>query len=238
MHAHAFRHRSGFRPPRARMHGFSIVEMSVVLVVIALLVGAVTVGRDVYRAAQAERLSSDFVQGWLLAYDRYVAGTGIVPEDDFDNPTGYVLGAANQFLCDEDLMNAMLAAGVTLPEGRGEGAATRYVHQDSRGQPHEVQVCFGAVDWAEPHGNVGSYAARTRNVMRLEGLTPELATLLDRKIDGRVDARHGRFREIGEHDATTAEAMPWSLQEDDAFNGGTDPDSQVAEVSAYLRMSQ
>ena len=35
--------------------GFTLMEMSVVLVIIALILGAVTVGRDVYRGAVAER---------------------------------------------------------------------------------------------------------------------------------------------------------------------------------------
>lgn len=228
------------RPIRSPIlsHGFTIVEMSVVLVIIALIVGAASVGRDVYRSAQAERLSNDFIQAWLLAYDRYVANTGGVPGDDFDNPSGLVNGGTNDFLCDIALQNAMLAAGVTLPEGRGEGLADRYVYQDQRGLPHEVRVCVGAVNWSEPSGTVGNYALRPRNVMRFQGLTPSLATLLDTKLDGRIGARHGRFRELGLQDDTTAIAAPWSLQDDDNLNGGTNPDAQVAEVTAYARMSQ
>jgi prepilin-type N-terminal cleavage/methylation domain-containing protein len=222
------------RTPR----GFTIVEMSVVLVVIALIVGAASVGRDVYRSAQAERLTGDFVQAWLLAYDRFVAGTSSVPGDDFDNPTGLINGGTNRFLCDVALQNALLGAGVTLPDGRGEGLADRYVYQDSRGLPHEIRVCVGAVQWSEPSVSVGAYAARPRNVMRFEGLTPSMATLIDAKIDGRVDARHGRFREAGVEAQTTPAGVPWSLQDDDNLMGGTSPDAQTAEVTAYLRMSQ
>lgn len=225
--------------PSRSARGFTIVEMSVVLVVIALLVGAVTVGRDVYRNAAAERLSHDFVQGWLLAYDRFVTGRGTVPGDDFDVPSGQVNNGLNNFLCDTQLLNAMLGAGVELPEGRGEGLADRYVHQDARGQPHEARVCFGNVQWAEPGAAVGAYVQRPRNVMRIEGLTPALATMLDAKIDGRIDARHGRFREVNEHNSTSAIADPWSIDETQNFNGGTtNPDAQTAEVVAYLRMTQ
>lgn len=234
------------RSPRtaATPRGFTIVEMSVVLVIIALIVGAASVGRDVYRSAQAERLSSDFVQAWLLAYDRFVSGTGTVPGDNFDNPTGLVNAGLNNFLCEENLQNAMLGAGVTMPDGRGvasDGSGRsfndRYVYQDARGVPHELRVCIGAVQWSEPFASVGNYTTRPRNVMRFQGLTPSLATLLDAKIDGRVDARHGRFREVGPHDDTSAAGAPWSLQDDDNLSG-SGPDAQVAEVTAYLRMSQ
>lgn len=227
------------RSPQATTlpHGFTIVEMSVVLIIIALIVGAASVGRDVYRSAQAERLSSDFVQAWILAYDRFASGTGSVPGDSFDNPTGLVNAGLNNFLCEIALQNAMLGAGVTMPGGRGEGLADRYVYQDARGLPHELQVCVGSVQWSEPFATVGNYAIRPRNVMRFQGLTPSLATLLDAKIDGRVDARHGRFREAGPHDDTSEAGAPWSLQDDDNLSG-SGPDAQVAEVTAYLRMSQ
>lgn len=222
-----------------RIHGFTIVEMSVVLVIVALLIGAVAIGRDVYRSAAAERFGNDFVQSWVLAYDRYVAGSGGVPGDNFDNPTGYVNASSNSFLCGNDLLNALLQRGIEIPAGRGEGLGDRYVYQDSHGQPHEVRVCFGNVQWAEPYGSVGSYSARARNVMRLRGLTPELANQLDQRVDGRVDARHGRIREVDQQASTSATALAWSLQDDDGFNGGSnDPDAQVAEVHAYLRMDQ
>lgn len=224
-------------PPR-HLHGFTMIEMSVVLVIIALLVGAVTVGRDVYRSAAAERLSTDFVQGWLLAYDQYVAGVGTVPGDNFDDPGGLVNNGLNNFLCQDNLLNTMLARGITLPAGRGEGMNDRYVYQDSRGVPHDVQVCFAAVQWSEPSTAVGVYANRSRNVMRLQGLTPELATLLDGKIDGRVDARHGRFREIDQQNITNAVGAPWSLESTDTMSGSTNPDGQVAELVGYLRMNR
>lgn len=234
----------GTRPMRLRHRarnaspGFSIVEMSVVLVIIALIVGAASVGRDLYRSAQAERLSNDFVQAWLLAYDRFVAGTGGVPGDNFDNPTGLVNAGTNNFMCDINLQNALLGAGIALPSGRGEGFANRYVYQDAKGIPQELRVCVGAVQWSEPSGSVGAYAARPRNVMRFEGLTPSMATLIDAKIDGRVDARHGRFREATVQDDLTPAGVPWSLQDDDNLMGGTNPDAQVAVVVGYLRMTQ
>jgi prepilin-type N-terminal cleavage/methylation domain-containing protein len=222
----------------SRPAGFTLVEMSVVLVIIALIVGALTVGRDVYRSAAAERLSHDFVQAWVLAYDQYVAGSGTVPGDDFDSPTGRINGGLADFICDDELLNAMLARGVTLPAGRTEWSNDRYVYQDSRGLPHEVRVCFGTVQWSEPYASVGNYRAVPRNVLRLEGLTPELATLLESKVDGRIDARHGLFREAGQQAANVATGAPWSRQSDDTMSGFASEEAQVAEVTGYLRMNR
>ncbi len=165
---------------RRHSHGFTILEMSVVLVIIALIIGAVSVGRDVYRSAVAERISTEFVQGWIIAYDRYVAQVGTVPGDDLANPTGRVQKGSATALCDtassKDLRNAMLERGITLPTGRAEGQESRYVYQDSNGLPQELQVCFTSViNWAEP-GADDTYVPRIRNVMVLFGLTRKWPT--------------------------------------------------------------
>ena len=232
-------------PPRNRQSGFTILEMSVVLVVIALIIGAVSVGRDVYRSAVAERISTEFVQGWIIAYDRYVAQVGAVPEDDLANPSGRVRNGIAEPLCDtgndRDLRDAMLERGISLPGGRAEGVESRYVYQDSNGLPQELQVCFtSVVDWAEP-GPGNSYVPRVRNVMLLRGLTPELASQLDNRIDGRIDARFGRLREVGMHDNTTTIGStptqnPWSVVGTDTHDGKLD--GQIETVTAYLKMNQ
>ncbi|WP_433852396.1 type II secretion system protein [Stenotrophomonas nitritireducens] len=232
-----------------RERGFTILEMSVVLVVIALIIGAVSVGRDVYRSAVAERISTEFVQGWIIAYDRYVAQVGTVPLDNLANPSGRVRNGSTDPLCDttsaRDLRNEMLKRGITLPAGRAEGMESRYAFQDSNGIPQEVQVCFTSViDWAEP-GPDDTYVQRVRNVMVLRGLTPELANQLDNRIDGRVDARFGRLREAtpgaARYNLTSAigsppAANPWSRTGVDTQDGK--PDGQSVTMTAYLKMNQ
>lgn len=238
--------------------GFTLMEMSVVLVIIALIIGAVSVGRDVYRSAEAERIGSEFVQGWLVAYDRYVQQSGVVPGDNPANPSGRINGELDRNgreLCDAPgnfaLRKAMLERGVALPQGRAEGMESFYVYRDSQGNPQQLQVCFNTViDWAEPKAN-GGYQPRVRNVMALKGLTPELANQLDARIDGRIDACFGRLREqsptpkysggsslctvvIG--GGSQPQPRPWS--EDDTQTRDGRQDGQVKVMTGYLRMNQ
>ncbi|HET6397323.1 MAG TPA: prepilin-type N-terminal cleavage/methylation domain-containing protein [Pseudoxanthomonas sp.] len=227
--------------PERRQGGFTILEMSVVLVVIALIIGAVSVGRDVYRSAVAERISSDFVQGWIIAYDRYTAQVGAVPGDDPANPTGRINGAAGSALCDDDLRDEMLSRGIALPQGRAEGMENRYVYQDGNGGPQELRVCLLNVnDWSEPAAGA-TYAARPRNVMRFEGLTAELAGQIDLRLDGRIDARFGRFREDSRYDDTSAvgsppAANPWSEAEPDPATYNRE--ENIPTMVGYLKMNR
>jgi len=86
---------------------------------------------------------------------------------------------------------------------------------------------------------------RTRNVMVLRGLTPELANQLDNRIDGRVDARFGRLREATSGSVrysltsaigTPPTPNPWSLDETQTRGGR--PDDQAQTMIAYLKMNQ
>lgn len=227
---------------RHRQGGFTLLELTIVLVVIGLILGAVTIGKDVQRNAVYQRIASDYVQGWAIAYDRYYDGTGTPPGDTPATPTGRVNAGATE-LCGAALRGAMQAAGIEMPSGRTAGSEDRYVYQDSNGVPHELQICFQNVNWSEPGAVPGTYVTRPRNVMVLKSMTPALATLLDNSFDSLVDARFGKLREQAQANITTtaATSLPWSVDERMAFGStaATSLDeSQVAEVVGYLKMTR
>lgn len=231
----------GRKRSAAAVRGFTLVELSMVLAVIGLIVSAVMVGRDVHQSATYTAISSQFVQGWRAAYDRYVHRQGRVPADG--GGSGWVNGGGGALCNDatDALLNEFLGAGVTLPRGAGEGRNHRYTYTDTNGLPQSIEVCFRQVNWAVPDGSVGNYAARARNVMELRNLTASLARHIDAVVDGRQDARFGRFREVGVHDSVGANSVDWSAN--DRMSAGslvesdTDED-QVAVVNAFYLMSR
>ena len=221
--------------------GFTLLELGIVISVISLILGVVAIGKDLQRNAVYQRISSEFVQGWVLSYDAFVAGTGIVPGDIATAPTGRVNGNTAE-LCGNALLNAFLAAGVRMPEGRTEGSNHRYVYLDSNGNPQEMEVCFQNVNWAEPGNAVGTYVTRARNVIVLRSVTPALANLLDSQIDGHPDARFGRLRQDTQaNDIAITTGQPWSADESMAYGSVVRTslnEDQVAVVTAYVVMNR
>lgn len=96
------------------------------------------------------------------------------------------VGDGDAGMAQQDLRDLMERIGVRMPPGRGEGKEDRYLYMDSNGNATELQICF---QW-NPPGTIGGAG----NVMVLRGLTPDLARYLDQLIDGKPDAREGRFR--------------------------------------------
>ncbi|HET6633214.1 MAG TPA: prepilin-type N-terminal cleavage/methylation domain-containing protein [Rhodanobacteraceae bacterium] len=72
--------------------GFTLVEMAVVLVIIGLILGAISVGKDVQRNAEYTKVINKFGNGWKKAYDEYYQRTGVVVGDSQTSPTYMVDG--------------------------------------------------------------------------------------------------------------------------------------------------
>ena len=222
---------------RRAQRGFSLLELAVAIVVIGLIIGAVTIGRDVQRNAAHQRIVSEFVQGWQLAYDSYRNRQGIVPGDNATAPTGAV-NAGSGALCGAALRGVMQAAGIRMPNGRAEGAEPLYAYLDKNGLPQQLEICFDSVSWAEPGATPGSYVTRARNVMVLRGLTPALARTVDQQLDNRIDAAYGRVRESSQATVTSGVSADWSRTESAGVGTGTAnlDETQSVMLTGYLQM--
>jgi prepilin-type N-terminal cleavage/methylation domain-containing protein len=73
--------------------GFTLVELSIVLAVIGLIIGAIAVAKDVQRNAEYTKVSNKFLMQWKMAYDQYYQRTGTVVGDCQQAPTFMVNGS-------------------------------------------------------------------------------------------------------------------------------------------------
>lgn len=225
--------------PCRASRGFSLIELSIALVVIALIVGAVAAGGDLQRNASYQRISSSFLRGWQLAFISHKEKTGVVPGDVVTAPTGQINAGAGE-LCGLDLRNAMYAAGVRMPAGRAEGRETEYVYLDSNGNPQALEVCMQYVNWSVPGSSAGLYVVQQRNVLVLKRLTPDLARLIDSSLDGQADARFGTVREDLYAALTDTTSREWSKNNRMNFSNVSDnrDESQIAVLTAHYLLDQ
>lgn len=238
--------------------GFTLVEMSVVLLVIGLIIGAVSIGKDMQRNAEHVKIKQKFVDQWVNAYNSHYVRAGVVIGDSQVAPQMMVNGAAYSPASGGDMSDVtepgeicqvgaatpaqnvlhgeMDRHGVRMPPGRAEGSEDRYVYLDSNGNPQEIKVCF---KWNKPSTPSGA-----GNVMVIYGLTPDLARALDQMVDGKPDAREGAFRQVGVADGDGAKpGVEWDADNRDNYGGdGTSnpnrDEQQIAVVTAHYKMNQ
>lgn len=80
--------------PIHRQRGFTLVEMAIVLVIIGLILGALSVGKDVMRNAEYQKVGNKFIYEWKKSYDGYYQRAGVVLGDSQVAPTNMVDGNA------------------------------------------------------------------------------------------------------------------------------------------------
>jgi prepilin-type N-terminal cleavage/methylation domain-containing protein len=85
--------------------GFSLIELSIVLVIIGLIVSGVSFGMNMQRSSEHQRIKQKFVDQWVRTYNEYYQRTGMVPGDSFSTPTFIVNANA-----DAAVLVAILAA--------------------------------------------------------------------------------------------------------------------------------
>ena len=56
--------------------GFTLIELAIVLIIIGLILGAVTKGRDLIRSGEQKKVYTKFLNEWRMAYLNYYDRTG------------------------------------------------------------------------------------------------------------------------------------------------------------------
>jgi prepilin-type N-terminal cleavage/methylation domain-containing protein len=218
---------------RSSQRGYTLVEVAIVLGAIGLIVGGVTIGKEVIREADYNRMNTKFLQSWKTAYDLYYQRTGTVVGDSQISPTYMVNGfeavSTSVGGSKPGIPANFTNTGIRVCEG--QGYATNSV---GVGDPpiavQRLRDLFARIGVRLPAGraegqedryayqdtngnpaevqicfqwNPDKQTSGAGNVMVIRGLTPDLARKLDQAIDGKADALEGRFRQQNSDPNTT-----------------------------------
>jgi len=213
------------RSMRKQQAGYTLMEIVLVMAVMGLIMGGLSIGRDVLQEAEYNRIQSKFLMPWKQVYDLYYQRTGVVLGDNQVAPTLMVNGYETVF---DNLRGAV--AGVP---GNYRNTGRRLCHGDGYpadssgvGDPAlsnlDLQALVDRVGITMPSGRAEGMEDRyaykdtngnpvelqicfqwnpvgtisgSGNVMVIRGLTPDLARKMDQMVDGRPDATEGRFRQ-------------------------------------------
>lgn len=223
--------------PRRTQGGFTLVEMSIVLLVIGLILGAVSIGKDIQRNAEYTRIKQKFIDQWVGSYNTYYLRAGVVLGDSQTAPSFMVNGAAafagtsgNTGDTSEYEEPAAVCDSTTAPSGpdgtvRETPLGSLYDEMDRHGvrmPPGRSEGRESRYVYLDSNGNPQEIqvcfqwnkpgtASNSGNVMVISGLTPDLARALDQMIDGKADAREGMFRQAGVENGTPGSAgVEWA----------------------------
>jgi len=72
---------------KGQQGGFTLIEMAMVLVIIGLILGAISIGKDLQRNAEYAKVKQKFIDQWAQAYNQYYYKTGVVLADSQIAPT-------------------------------------------------------------------------------------------------------------------------------------------------------
>lgn len=171
--------------------GFTLIEMAIVLIIIGLIIGAVTKGKDIINSAKQKKLYTQYISAWVIANNTYHDRTGwILGDDNSDENTTRdgLCGDGTDWASCTNLTNQLTRVGVELPPVGQTNSSCDRVYRDGQGNPYTITMTL------KYDADFGNYIEFTDSNAPGNGFPFELGIAWDNIVDGQMDGTAGDFR--------------------------------------------
>lgn len=181
--------------------GFTLVELSIVLVIIGLLIGGVLKGKDLINSAEHKKIYNTWVNGWVVAANSYQDKTGALLGDGTANGGTNAVedGWVDNVQLDNTVtvQNRLRAVGLDVPIGNI--VATNGGSYSIKGKyTTSTAIAYLYALWSHTEN-------RSKNRLYIINMPTDVAIAFDKIVDGQVNSTTGDFRQYPDNtDATGA----------------------------------
>ena len=169
--------------------GFTLIELSIVLIVIGLIIGGIMKGKDLVGGADQKKIYNTWVKQWVVTANAYQDRTGGLLADGANNGG---TEATENGRCD----NVNLATSTTVQDklkAIGLDQPISNVAGSNGGSYNIKGKYFTSVANAYFYW-LASTTDGSKNRLYITGMPVDVAISFDKMTDGQIDGRTGDFR--------------------------------------------
>ena len=167
--------------------GFTLIEMSIVLIIIGLIIGGVMKGKDLINGADQKKIYNTWVKQWQVVANEYQDRTGGVLDDATANGGSETDedGAADgdDLSSTTTVQDKLKAVGLDVPVGN---------IPSTKGGSYRMKgkyITSNAIAKLDVNGSI--------NMLKISGVPTDIAIAFDKMSDGSLNPQGGDFIEDG-----------------------------------------